>query len=197
MTRHIKSCLAKRGLGSNMLLLVQDRSGLFWVYVTADASIALLSVDWALRNLWLECCGHMSAFSDISVMYLEHPESGLPGMGSTELGMDVSLKKAMQSAETLKYEYDFGSTTQLTIRRLAENVSPVNDENLAVLARNDLPQINCLVCEKPATILMVEDWEPEPYCEACWSDSDERMTLPVINSPRMGVCGYDGPSVEP
>lgn len=68
---------------------------------------------------------------------------------------------------------------------------------MEIMARNELPLIPCVWCEKPATVLMVEDWEAEPYCESCWSGDDEMMTLPVINSPRMGVCGYDGPSVEP
>lgn len=192
MTRHIKSCLAKKGRGSHLLLLVQDRSGRFWIYVTVAKSVQLWSLDEMLRDLWVECCGHMSAFSDGTVSYVDDPELGLLG---GELGMDVSVEQAMRSKKSLKYEYDFGSTTELTIRIVGENMA--GEENVELLARNNPPPINCHVCGKSATILNVEDWDPVPYCDDCGPSGDGTMTLPVINSPRMAVCGYAGPSVEP
>jgi hypothetical protein len=34
----------------------------------------------------------------------------------------------------------------------------------------------------------------EFYCEKCLAENEceEEMALPVVNSPRMGVCGYAG-----
>lgn len=194
MTQHVKSCLRKRGQGGHILILVQHVSRLFWVYMTLPASIDLTELDWILRDLWLECCGHLSAFSDGMVSYLADPEPSFPGMSPEEKGMDVPLKTALQTTGRLIYEYDFGSTTELIIRLIGVNVVG-GDE--AVVARNDPPAIDCLQCGKPATIFMMENWEPEPYYEACGTKGEEVMTLPVINSPRMGVCAYTGPSIEP
>ncbi len=194
MTQHIKSCLAKKGQGDHMLLVVQDLSRLFWVYMTVATSVDLMSFDYMLRDLWVECCDHMSAFSSGSVSYLADPEPSW-GMPGRELGMNVRLKTALQTTGTLKYQYDFGSTTELTIRLISVNVAG-NHGAMEILARNELPVIPCLECEKPATTLVFKDWEPEPYCEACCGEVEE-MALPVINSPRMGVCGYGGPSREP
>jgi hypothetical protein len=44
------------------------------------------------------------------------------------------------------------------------------------------PLISCEVCGKPAT-------------EVCAGEHEcgEEMLLPVVNSPRVGMCGYTGP----
>jgi Zn finger protein HypA/HybF involved in hydrogenase expression len=65
-----------------------------------------------------------------------------------------------------------------------------------ILARNETPQIKCDQCEKPATTICTEclydggGW----LCDDCASTHgcDEDMFLPLVNSPRAGVCGYTG-----
>lgn len=194
MTRHIKSCLRKKGEGDHLLISVQDASRLFWVYMILPQSTSLRKLDGILRDLWVECCGHLSAFSDGEVSYLDDPEPSLPWGRGKEKGMQVPLLAALQRTGKLKYEYDFGSTTELTIGLVG--VDAVGGDQVLV-ARNDPPAIDCLQCGKPATVLVTEDWEPEPYCDSCWTGDEEVMMLPVVNSPRMGVCGYAGPSIEP
>jgi hypothetical protein len=67
-----------------------------------------------------------------------------------------------------------------------------------LLARNDAPQIACDQCGtgKPATQICTEcmyqtgGW----LCDDCITthDCDPAMLLPVVNSPRAGICGYTG-----
>ncbi len=65
-----------------------------------------------------------------------------------------------------------------------------------VLSRNEAPVIVCQSCGKPATqvcsqcVYDGEGW----LCEECAEDHEcgEEMFLPVVNSPRVGMCGYTG-----
>jgi hypothetical protein len=72
---------------------------------------------------------------------------------------------------------------------------------LKLLARNEPPAIRCSVCSNPATQLCLQCMDERAcgLCDACASQYDcgEEMLVPLINSPRTGVCGYFGPSVEP
>lgn len=69
---------------------------------------------------------------------------------------------------------------------------------MRLLSRNDDPVWACEVCESDATqvctFCMYEKANPF-YCETHAEDHDceeEEMVLPVVNSPRMGMCGYTG-----
>jgi hypothetical protein len=59
----------------------------------------------------------------------------------------------------------------------------------------------CSACTKAATQICLQCAEvgAGEFCDACAGQHDcgEEMLLPLVNSPRTGVCGYCGPSVEP
>ena len=65
MTRHLKTCgepspSAKPGLH----LLVEGRYAKeYWMHLAVPAASPLERVDAFLRKIWLECCGHLSAFT--------------------------------------------------------------------------------------------------------------------------------------
>jgi len=63
-------------------------------------------------------------------------------------------------------------------------------------ARNEPPTWPCDVCGKAATAVCTQClYEGKGFCcagHASSHDCDEDMLLPVVNSPRMGVCGYTG-----
>ena len=76
-----------------------------------------------------------------------------------------------------------------------------NQKNdITLLARNQAYHFTCGVCGKPASYVCDEcayEKENPFYCEACNSDEKkhecgEEYSLPVCNSPRMGVCSYEG-----
>jgi len=94
------------------------------------------------------------------------------------------------------YSYDFGSTTELILKVLSEFRSNVKTGEVEILARNDPPQIRCSHCGNLATRICTESiYEDAGWlCDDCAEDHKcgEDMLLPVVNSPRTGVCGYVG-----
>jgi len=113
--------------------------------------------------------------------------------------LDVPLEKALKVGQKFTYEYDFGSTTELNLRVISERDGVVQegeeDDSVTILARNVPPVILCKVCGKPATKVVggYFNVEENAYCNKCARRSeDSDMMLPVVNSPRVGVCGYTG-----
>jgi hypothetical protein len=111
--------------------------------------------------------------------------------------MGVQLGKVLKVGQKFSYEYDFGSTTHLNLRVVSEREGVVRDEEepVEILARNIAPMILCKVCGKPATKVAsgYYDAEESGYCNKCARKSKNyEMMLPVVNSPRVGVCGYTG-----
>ncbi len=110
--------------------------------------------------------------------------------------LDVLLAKVLSVGQKFTYEYDYGSTTDLNLRVLAERESRTQDKMavIAVMARNKPPVIPCQVCGKPATRVAGGYYNPEEsgYCDTCAPKEEDEMLLPVVNSPRVGVCGYTG-----
>ena len=113
------------------------------------------------------------------------------------------------------YDYDFGSTTTLKITVMDTGFFRPRQRNaVRLLARNEDYVFECRDCGQPADYVNAEcfDYLENPFiCEACaekqrqraenGEDEDEPddeqrydpdMLLPIVNSPRMGVCGYEG-----
>jgi len=96
-----------------------------------------------------------------------------------------------------RYEYDFGSTTELALK-VIEDQNMSFKKKVQLLARNEAPDIQCDHCEKPAVQICSECVCNEEgfLCKKCTADHKcgEEMLLPVVNSPRTGVCAYEGGS---
>jgi hypothetical protein len=120
-------------------------------------------------------------------------------MFNRNLDMDVPVSRAFRpKVKKIRYEYDFGSTTflELKVVDVREGQRYAGDE-IFLMARNEPLDHRCRVCAKPATSICTEcSWEIDDpfYCEDCLAEHPhgEDMALPVVNSPRMGVCGYTG-----
>ncbi|MFQ5872331.1 MAG: hypothetical protein ACE5JL_00820 [Dehalococcoidia bacterium] len=201
MTRHLKACrgahpgpLAGRGRERTARvfhLVVEGRLlPTYWLHLEVPADAALTHLDDFLRDIWLECCGHLSAFSIGGETFNVAPE------GPGERGMNVALAKALRVGEVFSHEYDFGTPTELRLRVLGERQGIVRGKAVQVLARNNPPPIPCQGCGKTATqvcsgcMLEGEGW----LCETCAASHEcgQDMLLPVVNSPRVGMCGYTG-----
>lgn len=192
MARHIAAC---RGEGRHLHLRFADASSpLRWLHLAVAPTATLRDVDQFLRATWLECCGHLSAFTSSHVRYDELPD--LDGWGPPSGSMDARMNSVLSEGVKFTHEYDFGSTTRLAGQMIGLVRGGRN--KVEVLARNDAIRWTCN-CERPAMALcmhcgalvcdacMLEN----PECSACDSIWEE-CALPVVNSPRMGVCGYDG-----
>jgi hypothetical protein len=96
--------------------------------------------------------------------------------------------------DTVTYQYDFGSTTELMVRRTG--VTHGSSGKPIVAARNEDPVWPCEECGRPAASICSEcAWRGGGFCCAKHQADHgcgEEMLLPVVNSPRMGVCGYTG-----
>lgn len=196
--RHLKSC-AKRPPTTDKTatlyhLLVEGRGApMYWLHIEAPASLRLRELDNFLRNIWVECCGHLSVFIISGVEYHIDAETAREFGEKT---MDYPLSKVLSPGAKFDYEYDFGTTTELTLKVVETYEGEVQEEGVTLLARNDPPDIRCVVCEQPATEVCSQCiWEGRGWlCEehAKEHECGEDMLLPVVNSPRVGMCGYSG-----
>ena len=179
MGRHLLSKhLAESGDQPCYLLRVTDEYGQYWLFVDIPLSSTLSTLDKFLRAVWVECCGHMSAFME-------------PGSYGGEYGMSRKIG-SFAPGDVLQYDYDFGDTTTLMINFMEKTSRPKQREAVRVLARNAPYEVLCDKCGKPAEYIDPQEWPPVAVCKKCAKKLDEELLLPVVNSPRMGVCGYCG-----
>jgi hypothetical protein len=259
MTNHLKACKqriasmeavnsgAKKSGTTRIFHLVVEGQYLpmYWMHLEVPAWMTLAGLDQFLRNIWVECCGHLSAFKIGNVTY--HSDAQLAAEGDLDdmfspkqsgltdeiqaqilqslpperqdafmqlvqslraeqpsyrpirrtSSMDVELGQVLQPGLKFTYEYDFGSTTELALKVIAEREGKNQGRKNAIqiMARNELPVVLCDICgEKPST-LMYQGWDnPDSWlCKDCARVThDMNMMLPIVNSPRVGVCGYTG-----
>jgi hypothetical protein len=208
IARHLQSCASRewtelsrrknprRKKTRVFHLLVEGRHlKAYWLHLEVPANQTLAELDFFLRGIWLECCGHLSQFTIGGERYLVSPSPFQFG-GEPDRDMNVPLGKVLSEGLRFEYEYDFGSTTSLALRVLGEAEDATRDEVLLVLARNEPPERPCSECGKPAVEVCAEcggGWEPGAwFCQDCVAEHGcgEEMLMPVVNSPRMGVCGY-------
>ena len=185
MTRHIASCAASHDASGSATSVVQLRiDGVadprYWLFVEARGEATLQQLDSLLRRVWLECCGHMSAFR------LGRQESAMRSRIGVALG---------RRGQQFTYEYDFGSTTTLRGQVLSSRQGSLGRTPVRLLARNDPPRWSCEACTQPATVVcpLCIDGGPTLFCAEHAQQhpcAEEEVYLPVVNSPRMGVCAY-------
>lgn len=223
MSTHLKACVKRagktaspstRGARSFHLLVEARYNPYYWLHLEVPTTITFGRLDQVFRDIWLECCGHMSAFrfprprvpfrasGNFAQLLAAAPAHSFEDeMDDEQRLMSVQLGKRLQPGMKLEYEYDFGSTTALSLRVLEEQPGSLPKPKIRLLARNEPPEIRCSACGKPATTICTEcECQGDgALCKACAADHEcgEEMFLPIVNSPRIGVCGYCGPSVEP
>ena len=216
ITRHVSACLSKHrgqltpnGNAERSVSTYHLRvrgyglaSSDYRLNLCASAEATLADLDQVFRDIWLECCGHLSAFTLDDVRYSVSPSDGF-GFGPPERNMDHPLHRVLDADTEGYYEYDFGTTSELELSVISElDLQP--KQPIQLLARNEPPELTCAGCDAAdATQICTEclwDDDQAPWlCESCSEDHshDEWAQLPVVNSSRMGLCGYTGPSVEP
>ena len=174
-------------------LRAQDAwGGDFWLDLEMRGSATLEDLDHYLRAIWLECCGHMSQFS-------------IGGWSGNEISKKRKIADAFKGEAALTHIYDFGTSSETLIKVSGTREGkPVTSRPIALMARNSMPEASCIECEQAAS------W----FCEECMIEEEVWGTLcdehkkthphdnygdpiPLINSPRLGMCGYDGPADPP
>jgi len=180
--KHLASCLAQASGRTDYVIVRAEGYGFggndYWLYAAVPAECTLKDLDRFLRKTWLECCGHMSAFRNSPM--------------SVRVGQ-------FEPGDKLLHEYDFGDTTELMVI-FGEKVRAAKlsgRDKIKVIARN-LPFENKCECGKQATyICPMCSCEGDGWlCPDCAGEHEcgtpDDVLLPVTNSPRCGVCGYEG-----
>jgi hypothetical protein len=167
----------------------------YWIYFDIPANSTLKSIDTFLRDIWLECCGHLSAFEINGESFSSNPDKFYG-----DRSMNTKLENILCVGTQFKHDYDFGSTTTLKLKIVSEFFAKKRKNKVKLIAQNLQPNIKCDYCDELATnvccqcIYSGHGW----ICDNCISKHEcgEEMLLPVVNSPRVGVCAYTGSRYE-
>jgi hypothetical protein len=186
VTKHIEKCLkndaSHQQAEKEHIFLIKVFCGKeYWLYIEINGSAELEDLDYYLRGIWLECCDHLSEFTINGQQYSCHG------------GMNKVIHRTLDVNTEFRHEYDFGSTTRLAGKVISSRPGQLKN-TLRLVARNHLPSdIICETCDKIPEVICTEC--NEFVCKSCKKDHnrcEEVFMLPVVNSPRMGVCGYEG-----
>jgi hypothetical protein len=154
----------------------------------------LATLDDFLRYIWLECCGHLSEFRIGEREFLSDVDEE---WGDEAEEMNVALGDVLRPGRKFAHRYDFGTSTELVLTVVAEREGNLSRRRpVRVLARNTPPTIPCVSCGSEAKQVCSQCvWEDKGWlCSKCAGKHEcgEGMLLPVVNSPRVGMCGYTG-----
>ena len=182
---------SRAGEGRFVIRVAGD-GGPFWMFLEMVGSRRLSDLDAFLRKEWLECCGHGSSFFIGGSEYCSdrHADGALP--------MGRRLDRALHEGAEFRYEYDFGSTTALSMAVVEAGVPAISGgrSKVAVLARNDTVTFLCSRCGSKAVYVCGDCglWDGGAHCYRCAPKHGCGMEtmLPAAQSPRAGVCAYNG-----
>ncbi|CDI03814.1 conserved hypothetical protein [Candidatus Competibacter denitrificans Run_A_D11] len=164
----------------------------FWLHLEIRGSAPLKELDRYLRAIWLECCGHLSQF-------------GRGGGWDNKVAKTRQIQAVFTPEVELVHIYDFGTTSETSIKMAGlRQGKPTTKHPIALMARNLMPEAQCTQCGKPAVWLCIECLiEHEVWGTLC----DEHIKqhphnnygepIEIVNSPRLGLCGYTGPADPP
>ena len=201
LTSHIKRVEKIQSTKKTSFFIKVTGGDLYFLYLLVHEDSTLRDLDSYLREIWLECCGHLSSFEMKGArMMLDWFE------GEDEYGIDMGTKvnKLFEKGQKFNYEYDFGSTTQLEISVLNEFTIRDKDK-IFLLSRNEPLVFSCDTCgENPAEAICTICYPGENmFCATCGEahseeceDFAEYAEGIIVNSPRMGVCAYEGGTID-
>lgn len=185
--QHGENCLRSSGwpvgLFPSFIIRVEDRHDpTYWLIVLARHGALLSDLDCLIRDVWVECCDHLSCFTIGNKTYMNTNEE-----------MDIPLADLITAGSLFSYQYDFGSTTELRLKVLGETPVMPPEGQVCLTARNNRPSFPCSICGKEAE-LYVTDSEEEEHgeycCLGCTIPLDDVYIQLIENSPRSGVCAY-------
>jgi hypothetical protein len=204
MTKHLSACPKRQAVIAQAErrkahreklyhLHVQDAwGGDFWLELEIRGTATLKGLDHYLRAIWLECCGHMSRFS-------------IGGWKGAEIAKSKRVEEVFRRGITLTHIYDFGTSSEILIRYVkAREGKPTTPHPIALMARNVQPQAICVECKRPAVWLCMECViEDEIWGFLCQEHVESHPhegygePIRIVNSPRLGMCGYERPADPP
>ncbi|MDZ4759109.1 MAG: hypothetical protein SGJ10_13365 [Bacteroidota bacterium] len=168
---------------------IQIEIGEMFLQILAKSDTEMEEIGVFLRNIWLEFCGHMSGF--------DHKDF--------EIEMEDLVETVFENRTKLSYDYDYGTTTSVFLKGL-KKYSLFFKESIILLSRNEPLNLMCATCNKEPAVFLCSTcyWKQYAfYCKKCSTkhkkvcdDFADYSKMPVVNSPRMGQCGYEGGRID-
>ena len=153
MVRHLRACAEREAAidatdeapETMYHLRAEDEWGRpFWLDLEMRGSATLEDLDHYLRQIWLECCGHLSQFS-------------VGGWGGNEIPKSRSVDEVFDDDTELTHIYDFGTESRTLIRTMdVREGAPTTEHPIELMARNHKPEAVCMECDREASWLCVE-----------------------------------------
>ena len=164
----------------------------FWLHLEMRGSATLADLDHYLRAIWLECCDHLSRFS-------------IGGWSGDEIPKRTRAGRIFEPGVELTHIYDFGTSSETMIAVVGvREGQALTAHPIMLMARNNRPEADCMECEQPASWLCMEclyEWDRAgTLCDQhvkAHPHEDYGEPIPLVNSPRVGMCGYCGPADPP
>jgi hypothetical protein len=164
----------------------------FWLDLEMVGSASLDKLDKYLRAIWLECCGHLSKFT-------------IGGWGGMDVGKARKANAIFEPGLVLRHLYDFGTTSETDIKVVGSREGKATTNiPLPCWLATGCQNVVCQECGQPALWLCIECvYEEDKSGYLCDEHMEEHPhenygePMPLVNSPRTGMCGYDGPAEPP
>lgn len=197
MTTHLKSCRVRweektkriKAISALQIMIEGKHLPQYWLQIAIPVDSKLQALDRFLRDIWLECCGHLSMFDIEGIRYTEDYEE----IDYAE-SIEVKVGKILRAGVKFDYKYDFGTTTHLALRVVGS--TELSKKEMFLLARNEPPFIPCGVCGRNAELIcgFCSHLDVGWLCHPCAKkhECEGPNFLPMVNSPRTGQCGYSG-----
>ena len=205
--RHLTSCQQRKDLiaksektkaGTEPLYHIRLealRGKHYWLDIEMRGSATLADLDGYLRDIWLECCGHLSAFM-------------IGGWRGEEIGEDemkIKVGQFLRVGLELLHIYDFGTSSETLVKvQGVREGKPLTKYPVVLMARNLPPEFHCQECDRVATWFcqecLFEDGTSGFLCDQHVKKhphEDYGEPISVVNSPRLGLCGYTGLAEPP
>lgn len=140
--RHMKNCPEMKKtiedkiknakeVRDQFLISIKDKKnpGKYCIYLSIDANLQLEHLDKFIRDIWVECCSHSSAF------YINKKEYGNKSDGQYK--MNFQLNDILSVNQKFEYKYDFDLTTCLVLEVVDMIKVPQDFNQIEIIARNN------------------------------------------------------------
>ncbi len=182
---HLEDCISEtQNTKSGYLIEFSSSSYITKKYYSMFAIFGLnctfKHIDKFLKNKWCECCNHMSI---LNVCCLTNDK-----FNCDSIKFNILISK-YENADHFNYEYDMGTTTKITFKIIKKLDGIETNNNVELVYQNEVHKLKCK-CKKEALFI----YEDALVCKECslLIDEDEEIFTPIVNSPRIGLCGYVG-----
>jgi len=180
---------AEAGSTTQTYCHVVVEADVMFLHLLVKGDAKMKTIDNFLRDIWLNCCDHLSGF----------------GHKNFKISMNHIAQDVFEPRIKIFHDYDYGTTTRVFLKGL-KHYKLCQKENIILLSRNEPLKIMCVMCNKEpaANLCSTCIWDQEAFfCETCSKEHEKSCDdfadyacMPVVNSPRMGECGYVGGSID-